>query len=182
MTLRSTMAILALAAVCLLPVASLGTVYYSKDEAFELAFGAGATVESVPVFLTDEQLAEVEKLAKVKVDSKLFTFFIGRRGDRLVGYAAIDSHVVRTQQETLLVVLSPKGDLTRLEMLAFHEPPEYQSAPRWLEQLYGHPVNELQLNHNVDGVTGATLSSRAVLDGVRKVMAIYQLALKEEKS
>lgn len=171
-----------LAVVCLWPLASWATVYYSKDEAFELAFGSGVAVDSVPVFLTDEQVAEVERLARVKVDSKLFTFYVGKRGDRVLGYAAIDSHVVRTQQETLLVVLSPKGELTRLEVLAFHEPPEYQSAPRWLEQLYKRSLSELHLSHNIDGVAGATLTSRAVLDGVRKVMAIYQLALKEEKS
>jgi uncharacterized protein with FMN-binding domain len=34
----------------------------------------------------------------------------------------------------------------------------------------------------VDGIAGATLSSRASLDGIRKVMAIYQIALKEGKN
>jgi len=156
------------------------TVYYSKDEAFELAFGQGAAVESLPVFLTDDQAAAIEKTAQVKLDSKLFTFHVGKRGDQVLGYAAIESHNVRTQPETVLIVLTPRGELNRIEMLAFHEPPEYQPPARWFEKLYRRPFEDLRLNQGVDAISGATLSSRATVDGVRKVLAIYRLAFKEE--
>ncbi len=158
------------------------TVYYSKDEAFELAFGVGAEIEPLPVFLTDEQMAQIEKSAWVKLDSKLFTFHVGKKGGQVLGYAAIESHTVRTQPETVLIVLSPAGELARVEMLAFHEPPEYQPPARWFERLYKRPFSELRLNQGADGIAGATLSSRASLDGIRKVMAIYQIAVKEGKN
>jgi hypothetical protein len=158
------------------------TVYYSKDEAFELAFGAGAEIEAMPLFLSDEQAAKIEQAAQVKLESKLFTFHVGKRGGAVLGYAAIESHTVRTQPETLMIVLSPTGDLARVEMLAFHEPPEYQPPARWFEKLYRRPLQELRLNQGVDGIAGATLSSGASLDGVRKIMAIYQIAVKEEKN
>ena len=158
------------------------TVFYSKDEAFELAFGTGAEIESLPVFITDEQAAQIEKTAQTKLDSKLYTFHVGKRGGQLLGYAAIESHTVRTQPETVMILLSPTGELKRVEMLAFHEPPEYQPPARWFERLYGKPVGDLRLNQGVDGIAGATLSSRASLDGIRKVMAIYQIALKEGKN
>jgi len=158
------------------------TVYYSKEEAFELAFGAGAEIEPLAVFLTEEQAAQIEKTAQVKLDSNLFTFHVGKRGGQVLGYAAIESHTVRTQPETVLVVLSPVGELTRVEMLAFHEPPEYQPPARWFERLYKRPLGELKLNQGADGIAGATLSSRASLDGIRKVMAIYQIAVKEGKN
>jgi hypothetical protein len=157
-------------------------VYYSKDEALELAFGAGATVEAETVFLTDEQAERIERLAKIKLDSKLFTFHVGRRQGQVLGYAAIESHNVRTQAETVLVVLDPQGELTRLEYLAFHEPPEYKPPARWLERLYHRSLEGLELNRGVDGIAGATLSSRAVLDGVRKVLAIFNFAVKPEKA
>jgi hypothetical protein len=161
---------------------SAATVYYSKEEAFELAFGAGAEVESLPVFLTDEQTEQIEKIAQAKLDSKLFTFHVGKRAGQLLGYVAIESHNVRTQPETVMIVLSPNGQLQRVEMLAFHEPPEYQPPARWFERLYGKPIGDLRLNQGVDGIAGATLSSSASLDGIRKVMAIYQIALKQGKN
>jgi len=168
----------------LLALASLAqaTVFYSKEEAFELAFGKGADVEPQALFLTDEQAETIEKTAQVKLDSKLYTLHVGRRGGQVLGYAAIESHNVRTQPETVMIVLSPTGELARVEMLAFHEPPEYQPPARWFERLYRRPLGELRLNQGVDGISGATLSSRASLDGIRKVMAIYQVAVKEGKN
>lgn len=154
------------------------TLYYSKEEAFELAFGQGASVEALPVFLTEEQVAAIEQKAKVKLDSQLFTFYEGRRGNQLIGYAAIESHTVRTQTETLLLVLSPEGQLTNSVMLAFHEPPEYQPPARWFAKLSGKRIEELVLNYGIDGVSGATLSVRAALDSARKVMTIFALAFK----
>ncbi|CAL1241467.1 FMN-binding domain-containing protein [Candidatus Methylocalor cossyra] len=158
---------------------SRGTIYYSKDEAFELAFGPGSEVETIPAFLTEEQAAAVERTARVKLDGRLFTFYVGKRQGQVLGYAALESHTVRTQPETLLIVLSPTGELVRTEVLAFHEPPEYQPPARWFERLYRHPLQDLQLDRGIDGISGATLSSRAALDSIRKVMAIYSIALRE---
>jgi hypothetical protein len=161
------------------PLFAWGTVYYSKDEALELAFGKDAQIETVPVFISEEQAAAIEKFAQVKLDSNLFSFFEGKKQGQVVGYAAIESHTVRTQPETMLIVLSPTGELVRTEILAFHEPPEYQPPARWFERLYRRPIADLRLNQGVDGITGATLSSRASLDSIRKTLAIYQIALRE---
>lgn len=173
------------AAVLLLPITCdvFATIYFSKDEAFEQAFGVGASVEALPVFLTEEQTAAIEQKAKVKLDSQLFTFYEGRRNGQVLGYAAIESHTVRTQAETLLLVLSPQGNLTKTVMLAFHEPPEYQPPERWYAKLPGKKIEELVLSYGIDGVSGATLSVRAALDSARKVMAIFALGFRagEEK-
>lgn len=153
-------------------------IYLSKEEAFEEAFGAGASVEALPLFLTDEQLAAIELKAKVKLDSQLFTFYEGRREGQVLGYAVIESHTVRTQAETLLLVLSPQGQLTKTVVLAFHEPPEYKPPDRWFNKLQGKQVDELVLNYGIDGVSGATLSVRAALESARKVRTIFALAFK----
>lgn len=160
---------------------SPATIYYSKEEAFELAFGEGASVDALPLFLTEEQVAAIEQQAKVKLESQLFTFYEGKRGDRVLGYAAIESHTVRTQAETLLLVLSPEGKLTKTVMLAFHEPPEYQPPERWMARIAGKKAEELVLNYGIDGVSGATLSVRAALDSARKVMTIFALAFKSSE-
>jgi hypothetical protein len=156
------------------------TVFYSKEEAFELAFGLGAEIENRPLYLTDAQQAAVEQQARVRLDTQFYTFFEGRRGGQVLGYAAIESHTVRTQAETLLVVLSPAGELVRAEILAFHEPPEYKPADIWFKTLIGKPTAQLRLGEGVDGITGATLSVRATLDSIRKVQALFHQVLKAE--
>jgi FMN-binding domain len=159
---------------------SFATIFYSKNEALELAFGKDTQVEQLSLFPDEQQVTKVEGLAKVKLDSGLFTFYVGKEKGKVQGYAAIESGTVRTKPETLMIVLSPDGELRNVYTLAFHEPPEYQPPERWFEKLYKRPLADMDFNKGVDGISGATLSTRASVNSVRKVMAIYQVMVKEQ--
>ena len=145
----------------------------------ELAFGQDASIEILSLFPTQEQISAIEKLARVKMESSLFSFYVGKKEGKILGYAAIETRTVRTKPETLLVVLTPEGALRNIYTLAFHEPPEYQPPERWYEQMYGRPLEQLDFNAGIQGISGATLSTRSALNSTRKVMAIYQIMLKE---
>jgi FMN-binding domain len=179
--LRTTLCLFAVVLLLLAAGDGVGKIFYSKKEALALAFGKEAQVEMMSLFLTDKQIEEIQRRAKVKVDSAMFTFYVGKRNEQLLGYAAIETHTVRTRPETLLIVLSPEGELRRIEVLAFHEPPEYQPPARWFEQLYRRPFEALDFNKEIQGITGATLSSRSALDIARKVLAVYQIAAEQEE-
>jgi Na+-translocating ferredoxin:NAD+ oxidoreductase RnfG subunit len=158
------------------------TIFYSKNEAMELAFGKDKQVELLSLFPDENQTAKIQQKAKVKLDSGLFTFYIGKDRGKILGYAAIETSTVRTKPETLLIVLTPDGELGHVYMLAFHEPPEYLPPERWFEQLYKRPLAEMDFNKGVDGISGATLSTRSALDSIRKVMAIYQVMVKNKST
>lgn len=158
---------------------SFATVFYSKNEAMELAFGKGTPVEQLALFPDDQQMAQIQQIAKVKLESGLFTFYVGKNQDKITGYAAIETNTVRTKPETLMIVLSPEGELSKVYTLAFHEPPEYMPPERWFEQLYKRPLADMDFNKGVDGISGATLSTRANIDSIRKVMAMYQVLVKK---
>jgi len=159
---------------------SFATIFYSKNEALELAFGKSAQVEQLSLFPDEQQIAKIEELAKVKLDSGLFTFYVGKDQGKVLGYAAIETGTVRTKPETLMIVLTADGELRNVTTLAFHEPPEYQPPERWFEQLYKRPLADMDFNKGVDGISGATLSTRAAVSSVRKVMAIYQVLVKDQ--
>ena len=145
-----------------------------------LAFGKDAQVDNLSLFPDDQQMAIIQKEAKVKLDSGLFTFYVGKQQDKILGYAAIETITVRTKPETLMVVLTAEGELRNVYTLAFHEPPEYQPPERWFEQLNGKPLAELDFSKGIQGVSGATLSTRAAVNSVRKVLAIYQTMVKTQ--
>ncbi|MDO9424268.1 MAG: FMN-binding protein [Methylobacter sp.] len=158
---------------------SYATIFYSKNEALELAFGKDAQVEQLALFPDEQQVAKIEQLAKVKLDSGLFTFYVGKNQGKVLGYAAIETVTVRTKPETLMIVLNPDGELRNVTTLAFHEPPEYMPPERWFELLYKRPLAEMDFNKGIDGISGATLSTRATVSSVRKIMAIYQVLVKD---
>jgi len=160
---------------------SFATIFYSKNEAMELAFGKGMQIEQLSLFPDDDQTAKIQQDAKIKLESGLFTFYVGKNQDKILGYAAIETSTVRTKPETLMIVLTPDGELRNVYTLAFHEPPEYQPPERWFEQLHKRPLADMDFNKGVDGIAGATLSTRSALASIRKVMAIYQVMVKKQE-
>ncbi len=153
-------------------------VFYSKTEALELAFGK-SPVENLSLFPEETDAAKIQSLAKTKLESGLFTFYVGKENGKILGYAAIETENVRTKPETLMIVLTPEGELRNVYMLAFHEPPEYMPPERWFDLLKNRPLAEMDFSKGIDAISGATLSTRSALSSVRKVMAIYQVMVKK---
>lgn len=155
------------------------TVFMSRTEALAWAFPDADRVEDERFVLSDEQVAEIEARAQAKLESRIVTLYVGRKGDAILGYAVIDQHNVRTLPEAFLVVLSPEGEVKRLRVLAFHEPPEYKPSDRFLAQFEGKQGGApLRLQREVHGIAGATLSSQAVTGGVRRVLAYHEVLVR----
>lgn len=165
----------------LIPQTAEAKAFHSKQEALALAFPQADRIEDQTLFLTDEQVKQVEALAQTPVDSKLATFYIGHKGTDILGYALIDTHIVRTLPETFLIVLTPTGSIQKLLVLAFYEPQEYLPSDRWLRQFEQKTLDtNLRLQRDIHGIAGATLSARAVTSGVRKALALFQV-LQEQR-
>ncbi len=154
-------------------------VFHAKDEALALAFPGATDVAPTTVFLTDAQVTAVKERAGVALDSRLFTYYVGRKESALLGYAVIETHVVRTLPETVLIVLTPTGHVERLILLAFYEPREYMPPPRWLERFAGRDLDPGggRLGYDLHGISGATLTARGITQGVRKVLVLYAVAI-----
>lgn len=154
-------------------------VYLAKDEALQVAFPAGTTVEPRTAFLTDAQLATL-KAEGIGVESKMFTYYRGTRDGEVVGYAVIDSHVVRTLPEAFMAVLRPDGTIDRVVMLAFYEPPEYAPKESWLGQFHGRELNGSgwRVGRDVHGISGATLTAHAIAGALRKIVALHGLVMR----
>jgi hypothetical protein len=179
--LKLTALALATCAAIILPGApGDATVFHARSEMFDVAFPQAESVVAKDYFLTKKQRAAIEHLAIRGLDSDLVTVYTAHRGDEVLGYAILDTHVVRTLPETFLVVLDTKGAVAATHILAFHEPLEYMPSDRWLDLLEKRSLtDDLRLGRDIAGVTGSTLSSRAVLGGVRRALAIYEVLLSE---
>lgn len=162
--------------------AATAKVFHSKQEALAIAFPGADRVENRTFFLTEEQMKQVATLASAPVESKLVTFYIGYTNGQVSGYALIDTNLVRTLPETFLIVLSPSGEIQKLLLLAFYEPEEYSPSERWLQQFEHKTLGPaLNIRGDIHGIVGSTLTSRAVTNGVRRTLALFQVLLLEKK-
>ena len=153
-------------------------VFASKREALEQAFPGADSIERHTLVLDDAQARAIEKRAHGELESRLATIHTAMRDGRVVGYAIIDVHTVRTFPEAFLVVLDPTGRVASTRILAFYEPPEYRPPERWLAQFEERRLEpSLSLGGSIHGIAGATLSSRAVTNGVRRALALHEAFL-----
>jgi Na+-translocating ferredoxin:NAD+ oxidoreductase RnfG subunit len=172
----ATAACLALAALLAAPAGA--KVFHSRSEALAIAFPEADRIEDETLLLDDAQAQRIQALARSELESRLVRVYRGFKGDLLLGYALIDVHNVRTLPEAFLVVLTPRGEVRSLRVLAFHEPLEYMPSDRWYGQFEQKTLAQpMRLGGDVHGIVGATLSARATTRGVRRALALYQVVL-----
>jgi Na+-translocating ferredoxin:NAD+ oxidoreductase RnfG subunit len=153
-------------------LAARSEVLLSQEQALALAF-PDAKVERVSAVLTEAQEKLVVALAGSKPSSKLLAYYRATKDGVPAGTAWFESHLVRTLPEAIMVVVSPEGAVQRVEILAFREPREYMAPSKWLAQFPGRRLDgELALKRGIRGMSGATLTSRAVTDAVRRCLAL----------
>lgn len=165
------------------PFATLeAKVFMKQDEALKIAFPEAVSVERKTLFLSPKQIEAIEKLAKSKMEYRVITYYVGRNKKEFMGYAFFESHVVRTMPETFMVVLAAEGTVRSVEMLAFYEPEDYLPPKKWLGLFDNKKLDqELWIKRGIKNITGATLTTQAITDGIRRILATFDIAIKEEK-
>ncbi len=163
---------------CLSPTAA--DVLKKESEALRTAFPAAERFVSRDVLLGDEMVARIEKLARARVRERMVTFYTALQGERVLGYAVIHSHVVRTKRETFTIAFEPDGRIRRIVVISFLEPLEYLPSDRWLAQFQGKGAKDrLAVGDDIAPITGATLSARGIAEESRWLLQALQIASRE---
>ena len=173
MELRPRVHLLVLAAALAAAVPARARVLLSQKDALALAFPDGK-FERRTAYLTPEQAAAVEKASGAKLDSKVWTYYVGASSAPPSAY--FESHKVRTMNEAFMVVVNPDATVRFIEILSFAEPSEYQAPKPWLKQFQGKPLgDDLLLRRGLRNITGASITSEAVTRGVRRILAVHEV-------
>lgn len=102
------------------------------------------------------------------------------KGSQLQGYFIVDYVIGKHLVIDYAVALSPEGAVRQIEILEYRE--SYGGEirnPDWRKQFVGKtPHSKFALNDGINNISGATLSSRHVTEGVRRVLATYDVCLK----
>ncbi|MBC74715.1 MAG: hypothetical protein CME64_01750 [Halobacteriovoraceae bacterium] len=123
------------------------------------------------LFLTSAQLKQIKGLSKSSVKSKLANRFKTCSGS----YVYVDSHIVRTLNQTVVAEVTSDNKVKMFTVSAFLEPKEYKAPKKWLGQLFNKKLPELELNTKIDGLSGATLTAKANVGAAKKILAMHQV-------
>ena len=147
----------------------------TRREALALAY-PGATVKRDRVILTSEQMVAVASVARVGMQGRIFPRYVARRDGAVVGRAYIDTHIAKTERQSLLISLHPDGRVKRVDVTVFFEPAQYMAPPQWLRQFDEQVLHEeLAVRRGIRPIAGASFTGRAISNAVRRVLALDQV-------
>lgn len=162
------------------PLAARGEVFYGKNQGLERAFPAAERVERRTYVLTKPEAETLEAASNSELPSRLVTVYEGWKEGEIIGYAHIDVDHVRARKQALMILLTPEGRIEQIEVLAFHEDTQYMVPTQIIDSLVGRSFgDEIMVGVDVDGVSGATLTLRSTTAAARRMLAYYEILLKE---
>ena len=161
---------------------------------FVMALGQGITYSKVN---QEMKQREREALAAMMPEADSFKeksiegieYIEALKGKDLVGYGVKAVGQGYAGDITSLVGIDTNGAIKGVEILEHQETPGTGSKiteikpgekePWFLKQFKGKIANELEVNKNIDAVTGATMSSRAVTDSIQKTVTEFLSKIKK---
>jgi electron transport complex protein RnfG len=147
----------------------------TTQEALALAF-PGAQITRKEHWLTDAQAQKAKELSGTPLSGLWQVAYEARKDGKLIGVAFLDTHKVRTLQETVMVAVSPDGRIQRVEVIAFREPQDYMAKEAWIHQFDGKKLDaQLTLKGSIRPLSGSTLTANAMTDAARRALALHQL-------
>ena len=171
-------------ALFLLPLAAIvipahGADYLTVAAAQSLLLPGAKTFADKPLTLTGEQRDKIKELAGVRQRTDVQKVWRGERDGQLVGWFIVDEVIGKHEFITYATAIAPDGKVLGVEIMSYRETHGGQIRDAaWRHHFVGKTLADpFKLDQDVPNISGATLSSRNVLDGVKRLLVIHKLFL-----
>jgi Na+-translocating ferredoxin:NAD+ oxidoreductase RnfG subunit len=150
------------------------TIYLDIQQAQALMFPGETLTEDFRT-LSDAQVALIEKASDANVGNKQLRAWRSSTG----GWFIADQVVGKHDFIPFAVALDDSGAVKDVEILEYREAYGSEVAnPKWRAQFSGkNSQSPLRLTKDIQNISGATLSSKHITDGVRRLIVTHALVL-----
>jgi Na+-translocating ferredoxin:NAD+ oxidoreductase RnfG subunit len=157
------------------------TDYLSITDAQRTLFPQAQAFTPYAVTLNATQLAQIKKISGTPQHSKTPKIWRAVKGKSTLGWMIVDAVIGKHDYITYATAISPDGRVLGVEIMTYRE--SYGGEVRngaWRAKFRGKTLADtFKLNQDIPNISGATLSSRNVMDGVKRLLAIHAVALAE---
>src|ERR1700732_4389831 len=149
--------------------------YLTIDQAQKAIF-PGKSFTAAPVKLTGAQKKAIEQASGVRVLRDEEQVWRVNGG----GWFIVDEVVGKHEFITYAVGLNADGSVKQIEIMDYRETYGGQIRDqKWRAQFVGkNSKSTLKLDSDIKNISGATLSCRHITDGVKRLVAFYDVALR----
>jgi hypothetical protein len=173
----------ALVGVAPVPVV-IATEYLSIEAAQKALFPQADRFSELVLSLSPAQRERVAALAGPQPPHRSLRAFRAWHGDQPLGFVFVDEVIGKEDFITYAVAIDASGHLSAPEVLAYRESHggEIRNAA-WRQQFAGRQgLDQLRVQTDIKNIAGATLSCQHVTEGVRWLVALWQVALQPAAS
>ncbi|HMC15051.1 MAG TPA: FMN-binding protein [Albitalea sp.] len=169
--------VLAASAIALAPASAFAVDYLTAEQAAKLMFPDADRFEQREVSLDAAQLQKLDA-AGVRARSARWPVKVAWRGDAALGVVVVDEVIGKFELITYAVGIARDGAVRQIEVLAYRESHGHEiRLPAWRKQFVGKTAGSaLKLGDDIANISGATLSCSHVTEGVRRIVAVVDLA------
>lgn len=153
--------------------------YLSVSQAQSALFPGANQFTAQSITLSDAQLKEIKHLSGVRQREKNPRIWRAERGGNMMGWFVVDDVIGKHEFITYGTAISPQGKVLGVEILVYREThgDEILQAS-WRRNFNGKDLSHsFTLDRDIPNISGATLSCRNVTDGVKRLLALHQVAL-----
>jgi Na+-translocating ferredoxin:NAD+ oxidoreductase RnfG subunit len=172
-------------ALLFLPVAAIvspalagAKINVSTEDAQQRLFPGAKLIQS-PVLLTEAQRDKMRSLSSVREPFKGERVWRTEQGEWFI----VDEVLGKHEMVKYALAINANGTIKGIEIMEYVESYGYEvGEASWRNQFVGKGSDAtLKLNQDIKNVSGATLSCKHVTDGVKRLMVMYEIALKVPK-
>ena len=126
-------------------------------------------------------MQQVEKLAGLPARSVAWRVIAAYQGEQLLGHIVLDDVIGKFELISYAVGLQLDATVRQIEILNYRESHGFEiKNANWRKQFVGKNATAgLSIGQGIANISGATLSCTHITDGVRRIAAIAQVALKK---
>jgi Na+-translocating ferredoxin:NAD+ oxidoreductase RnfG subunit len=165
---------------CIAPAAQVHAVeYLSVAQAQSLMFPAATAFEPVLAVLDAAQLKQLAEQAGGPPRKGAWRVWRALRDGAVSGYVVTDAVIGKMEMIDYAVALDPQGGILDVEILAYRESHggEVRRKP-WRDQFHGKSADQpLRIGDDIQNISGATLSTTHLTDGIRRIAVMARLVL-----
>ncbi|MDP9082743.1 MAG: FMN-binding protein [Pseudomonadota bacterium] len=165
----------------LLPIpAVIAADYLSVDAARKTIFPQADAFQEILLPQTAEQMQAISARAGPQPPHGMVRIWSATRSGALLGHVFLDEVLGRQSLITYAVGIDAAGELRNLEILSYRESHGSEIRnPAWRGQFARRrDLEQLRFRTDIKNISGATLSSEHVTQGVRWLFALWQSALR----
>jgi Na+-translocating ferredoxin:NAD+ oxidoreductase RnfG subunit len=165
------------AAVALAPASAFAVDYLTAEQAARQMFPDADRFEPRDIVLDAAQLQKLDAQG-VRGRSTRWSVRVAQRGGTALGFVVVDDVIGKFELISYAVGIALDGTVKQVEVLSYRESHGHEiRLPAWRRQFSGKgPGSALRIGEDIANISGATLSCTHVADGVRRIVAVIELA------